>query len=1457
VDDTGGIGVFGATGLLATLGADNVEEQNFLLSQAINANPSGQIEIYLDRYLSAMDGTTRTIQTRDALVDTIAKTVAHEIGHELGIVHSDDAQNRTLMAGGQIVPGSTVDVMAQGFDLTGQDTIRVSAPLWTVALGLGWDSETAQAAIGYFQAYQLGNVDNNGAPADDVANDSSRDAYGPANSDAPPPYNAASLYASDPTTGLITTSLDFGSVPVDPTGAGAKTRTLILSNYGDQPLRIASVGFAPSSAVGFLVAGVAPNTILAPGASVTLNIIYDPRSAGDQSATLVITNDGVGSTLDIAVHALGQSATGHAVLTVPNNNLGGTELGGTPNRTTGFATLTNDGATPLTVYSIRVSSDSGEFAVGGLPLALASGQSYELSPGGELSFDVAFLATAAGLRHGTISIFTDDPTRPQLTIPLVGTGIGDNAGQAGNDYVAAQSLTGVLIGRTISGPDGNWTLAAPPGLPVEVIMYDPTTNLVCSQYEVVGSSGQLLADEFPVFVASTAPDSDGDGIPDDIELALGTNPNVPDSGSKLSVAMGSFPVSSSTPGTGNSTGASSSGTGSSNASTSGAAGQPNADPNSNGNGASTPSDSANGNPGTLSPSDAPAAPAPHVGLLNGGFSDTTPTDANFGWTLRGNVVLSGQQAVLGEGGTLFAGLSQSFSLGTTGEHLQFTLDASQLRDNGGGPPDAFELALLDPTTLTSLLGTASGLNNTDALLNFQSDGQVFYSPLIHIAGLNTSGGVLPLNAPIVVDLDLSSLPIGQAATVYFDLLGFGPATSSVAVSGVSVAGALPPPTANAGGNATGDEGSPIVLQGTFTSPDSKPLLTWHVVDSIGNDVGDGVGRAVSFTPPDNGTYTATFTVTDADGQSASDVAIVTVNNVPPVPSISFLPASPVEGSAIDLTGSATDVSPIDTAAGFTFAWTVTVGGVTLSSGAGDSLDFTPPDNGLYVVTLSATDKDGGVGTAVQNITVANVPPTVILPPSIGTQANVPFFQGGSFTDPGADTWTATVDYGDGLGAQPLSLNADKTFTLSHSYASGGTYAVTVTVTDKDGGVGTATTNVAVTGVVGRYLFYNDSFFDNYGLGASAADDGAIATDKQALLPGQTATFANYSSYSNGLNGVMVDIAHVPSATLSAADFTFKVGNSNTPGSWANAPAPLSITVRKGAGAGGSDRIEIIWANNAIAKQWLQITILANSDTGVAAADVFYFGNEVGETGNSTTDANVDSSDETRERLNFSSTASVTNPFDLNRDGRVDAADQLLAHNNRSYFTPLKLITVPAAPAMMTMSLAMASAAPAAASASSTSAASAVKTSVATVKASTPPLASKPAPAVKTASTGITRIAPPPRKPVEKSAAASTIAHAAATPVHSSKPSNVFSSAGVTHAVAADQVLAAKLVIVPTASSAPATTTAPTPAKSVRSSGQFATNLISSASGKSPIVAPPVLAGNLQKKAQKPSPPAGR
>lgn len=222
----------------------------------------------------------------------------------------------------------------------------------------------------------------------------------------------------------------------------------------------------------------------------------------------------------------------------------------------------------------------------------------------------------------------------------------------------------------------------------------------------------------------------------------------------------------------------------------------------------------------------------------------------------------------------------------------------------------------------------------------------------------------------------------------------------------------------------------------------------------------------------------------------------------------------------------------------------------------------------------------------------------------------------------------------------------------------------------------------------QHVFYNHSAWDGNDPAANVLDDAAIAPDKAALLSGGSASFANYTSYLRGLNGVMVDIDGLEGLPT-AGDFSFKAGNDNVPASWAAAPAPASVTVRPGAGVGGSDRVTLIWngnnldavadPNEAVAKKWLEVTVRPTANTGLAAPHTFYFGNAVGEAGHSAADAKVDPTDELLARAN---PRNALNPapldfrFDYNRDKRVDPADELLARANpANALNALKLIAL--------------------------------------------------------------------------------------------------------------------------------------------------------------------------------------
>ncbi len=223
---------------------------------------------------------------------------------------------------------------------------------------------------------------------------------------------------------------------------------------------------------------------------------------------------------------------------------------------------------------------------------------------------------------------------------------------------------------------------------------------------------------------------------------------------------------------------------------------------------------------------------------------------------------------------------------------------------------------------------------------------------------------------------------------------------------------------------------------------------------------------------------------------------------------------------------------------------------------------------------------------------------------------------------------------------------------------------------------------ALAEVVGRYVFYNNSAFDGNDGAADVRDDQAIAPDKRALLPGQTATSANYTNFSRGLNGVMIDFAGLADAgALSGADdFEFRVGNNANPDGWATAPDPLSIGVRVGDGVRRSDRITIRFADNAIEKQWLQVTVRATPNTGLKEPDVFYFGNAIGEAGDQTFNTIVNATDEIVAR-NFRhgalNPATIDDAYDYNRDRLVNGTDQVIARSNQT--NPLSMLRLIAAP----------------------------------------------------------------------------------------------------------------------------------------------------------------------------------
>jgi len=150
----------------------------------------------------------------------------------------------------------------------------------------------------------------------------------------------------------------------------------------------------------------------------------------------------------------------------------------------------------------------------------------------------------------------------------------------------------------------------------------------------------------------------------------------------------------------------------------------------------------------------------------------------------------------------------------------------------------------------------------------------------------------------------------------------------------------------------------------------------------------------------------------------------------------------VEGSTVSLdAGASSDADAGDTLA---YAWSFGDG----ATAAGVSATHTYANDGAYSVRLIATDIRGLADTVFTPATVANVAPAIAAFDGSTLLPGETYTSSGNFADPGADPWSATVNYGDGSGTGALTLSG-MSFYLSHRYTAAGSFTVTVGVSDDD------------------------------------------------------------------------------------------------------------------------------------------------------------------------------------------------------------------------------------------------------------------------------------------------------------------------------------------------------------------------------------------------------------------------
>jgi hypothetical protein len=279
----------------------------------------------------------------------------------------------------------------------------------------------------------------------------------------------------------------------------------------------------------------------------------------------------------------------------------------------------------------------------------------------------------------------------------------------------------------------------------------------------------------------------------------------------------------------------------------------------------------------------------------------------------------------------------------------------------------------------------------------------------------------------VSDLSLLVAPALQGTATY-TLKAFDASRSLLASTSVTV-------TQDQGDPATIAYGYFPIALATLPAPATSFTLDNVLVrSSFPNTVGAipyGVST-ISFTPAASTPPAATFLAAPD-----LDAAVLT--------------STVIEGTAIKL--ALVNPSP----AGGTFTYAFDCGSGFGPFGSTNRAACPTVDNGVRTVRGQIHDANGTVTGYSTVVTIVNQKPHVVLTTAQGSTSTLgsPRTVSGTFTDPGLldAPWTWVIQWGDGSSSNGSSSTQGGAIPASHAYTRAGTFKISMTVTDKDGGTG--------------------------------------------------------------------------------------------------------------------------------------------------------------------------------------------------------------------------------------------------------------------------------------------------------------------------------------------------------------------------------------------------------------------
>ena len=317
---------------------------------------------------------------------------------------------------------------------------------------------------------------------------------------------------------------------------------------------------------------------------------------------------------------------------------------------------------------------------------------------------------------------------------------------------------------------------------------------------------------------------------------------------------------------------------------------------------------------------------------------------------------------------------------------------------------------------------------------------------------------------------------------------------------------------------TPNAGDTITLSINATD-DSGLTLTFEWSDNGAGGTFTGTGNSVTWMIADAGVYVISVKVSDLAGNFGFAVFPIEVLGDVTPPDVGGGISADIESPApgedvtftVDVTGETGTV---------TYDWSDNGGGGTFT-GTGAEVTYSNATAGTYVITLTVEDEAGNISVTSMVIVVLppNAPPTwgdFVLDSDVSapvTTQDVKFFTDGEATDADGDGITYTWDGGGGTLAPDANTPAGEV-TSYWSHDTAGTYTVTVTADDGNGGTAALTFDVTVTDMPTTfdYVGADTCMACHTDLAAWADTNHADAIERNLSDPTNAHAFRNESCY---------------------------------------------------------------------------------------------------------------------------------------------------------------------------------------------------------------------------------------------------------------------------------------------------------------------------------------------------------